>query len=586
MEPYDPKDSYFKDFKPEKSVSRKIADTATKAINAIPESVKDTVEKAVKNAPKVARGTGQVSGAFGTGFLLGDVADLGMEKATGYGMQDRYTDLASRALGQQQQYGEGASAVTAFDAIQQGVDRDIAMERFPISQDPNFNLLGAAQQFTPGGGTQAEETTGNYILNPRMLGSEVKTENGSKSRFQEGIGNVLNFGESVLKGAGNVVGEGLELVPETAVYLFDPNQPTFGEIRSVTDPQQTTISAADLAPTAPGTTAPGATTPSMFPTGYDATGTKVDATGAPVTVPFTDQDRQDMRMTPMSPIERFTKILADLPPEVSQDQRTEIAARMLGNFLRIDKATQEAPMIGVQAASAKYGVDPSNIVSSPYGVTYPGMQDAPMQMPSSEITQGPRPTGAIDSTFNQTFRPGQSPYAIGEISETPRREMKRRDYRALAKAELGPNASNSQISARTLQLQNEAEQEQIDRELTRAAAQEQIRSSIAKRQPAEEDRDIPAEKFDRMVKSNNRVSELAAKFNKGEQLSAGEMNELRAFLVSKDYQPTGQMQDSPLYDAFGGRTAFQQAMNKGLKVVELDEDESVAGDEKDPAGLF
>ena len=462
MEPYDPKDSYFKDFKPEKSVSRKIADTATKAINAIPESVKDTAEKVVKNAPKVVKGSGQVGSAFGTGYLLGDLTDLGMEKATGYGLQDRYTDIASNLLGQQQQYDENASAFTVFDAMEQGVDRDIAMERFPISKDPNFDLIGASQRLLPSGGTQAEETTGNYILNPRVLGSEVQTGNGSKSRFQEGIGNVLNFGESVLRGASNVVGEGLELVPETAVYLFDPNQPTFGEIRSVTDPQQTTISAADLAPTAPGTTAPGttapgATAPSMFPAGYDATGTKVDATGAPVTVPVTDQDRQDMRMTPMSPIERFTQILADLPPEVSQDQRTEIAARMLGNFLRIDKATQEAPMIGVRAASAKYGVDPSNVLSSPYGVTYPGMQDAPMQMPSSEITQGPRPTGAIDSTFNQPFRGVQQ--TIGEGRETPRREMARRDYKALAEAELGPNASNSMISARTLQLQNEAEQE-------------------------------------------------------------------------------------------------------------------------------
>lgn len=577
MEPYDPKDSYFKDFKPEKSVSRKIADTATKAINAIPESVKDTAEKVVKNAPKAARGAGQVGGAFGTGYLLGDLTDLGMEKATGYGMQDRFTDLASRALGQGQQYGEGASAVTAFDAIQQGVDRDIAMERFPISQDPNFDLLGAAQQFTPSETNQVQEQ------------EEIPV-----GRLAEGLLNVTkgarDIYDKVYGGAVNLIGEGLELAPETAVYLFDPNQPTFGEIRSVTDPQQTTISAADLAPTvptvptAPGTTAPGATTPSMFPTGYDATGTKVDATGAPVTVPVTDQDRQDMRMTPMSPIERFTQILADLPPEVSQDQRTEIAARMLGNFLRIDKATQEAPMIGVRAASAKYGVDPSNIVSSPYGVTYPEMQDAPMQMPSSEITQGPRPTGAIDSTFTQPFRGVQQ--TIGEGRETPRREMARRDYKALAEAELGPNASQSMISARTLQLQNEAEQEQIDRELTRAAAQEQIRSSIAKRQPAEEDRDISAEKFDRMKSNINRVSELSTKFNKGEQLSAEEMKELRAFLVSEQFQPQGQMQYSPLYDAFGGVAQFQQAMNEGLKVVALDENESVAGDEKDPAGLF
>ena len=127
METYDPKDSYFKNFKPEKSLSRKIADTATKAINAIPEPVKDITESAVKNAPKVVKGAGQVGGAFGTGFMLGDVADYGMEKATGYGMQDRYTDIASRyLLGQEQQYGEGTSAMTAFDAMQQGVDRDIA----------------------------------------------------------------------------------------------------------------------------------------------------------------------------------------------------------------------------------------------------------------------------------------------------------------------------------------------------------------------------------------------------------------------------------------------------------------------------
>ena len=109
-------------------------------------------------------------------------------------------------------------------------------------------------------------------------------------------------------------------------------------------------------------------------------------------------------------------------------------------------------------------------------------------------------------------------------------------------------------------------------------------TSQAKRQPEEKDRDVSAEKFDRMKSNINRVSELSTKFNRGEQLSAEEMKELRAFLVSEQFQPQGQMQYSPLYDAFGGQAAFQQAMNEGLRFVEADENESDAGNDKDPTG--
>ncbi len=409
MEPYTYSDQYFKDFKTNRGFIGNLNEKLTSVSQKIPEPVK-------KYAPKVAKGAGQTGGAFTTGYMLGELADLGMEKATGYGMQDRYTDIASNLLGQQQQYGEGASAVTAFDAIQQGVDPDTAMDRFPVSKDPNFDLIGASQRLLPGNETPVPRD--DSFVSTLARGLQAYKE-APKSRIQEVLNYPQNLAVDTIGKGAELAGDALKgasnLAGETAVYLFDKDQPTFAEIRAAKNaqfnPEKDTIR---FSTTAPGTTAPGTTAPtvdqvsapnttptanessvapttsqiaqSLFPAGYDETGTKIDETGAPVSVPVTDQDRQDMQMPAqrdLSPIERFSKILQDLPPDVSQENRLEIAAQLFQNFMKVDRASEEAPVIGIEAAARKYGVSPTNIINNPYGVKHEGIEDAPRSIPGS-----------------------------------------------------------------------------------------------------------------------------------------------------------------------------------------------------------
>jgi hypothetical protein len=575
MEPYTYSDQYFKDFKTKQPMIRMLGEGANKLAQRV--------------NPAVGAATAY------------QVANLGTDLATGYNIDERLTDVASRGMNQQGQYASMSAPFTSFDFLGTNVNT----ENMPITKT-GTTAVGQAQNLTTApvdqygstisalGEQGMQQARQNQIMNQEInepvssLASDtaygVTPSYGTLDKIKapstvpdytgySSLGNVsdiygLNevtpgfkepeqrsrigqFAETAGDVAETIVRTPLEVITQGTGFLFGKDRPGFSPLQTAveksfasqntaTQDAVTQDAAQKDAEIATAVTEDAQKPQTLMPEGFDETGTKIDPqTGKPLEVAMTDAEKLQL-------------------------------ARDFG--LREDLGFRYDPSTGAITREQEQ-LAPGLVRAIEYGGADVFKRYNPAEQRFEFVDASGNLVGEDLGYARERERirsEAQRPRLVGGPETTIRRDsaggLSKNDFRRIAKAKF-PNASRRQISAMAEQMMLEQQQKAATTDLAAQKAAADIAKTKqmtdyyeaatgAKLAPDTDTRAMTSVEQKQAVLKD--LQPILSKYRSGEELTDADKNKLA--VANLLFPATGSMTQSPIEEMFGDAGVFEAIM--------------------------